>query len=1436
MAVLSRESTEQVAAIEALTGSLNYATWKRLLISYLKARQVWDVVSGEFERPDCLFKYVKPIASDIGPLIDRSHSGAVRQNAIATRLETEVQAFEYYRKWSQCEAEAYHTILRYLSPEVSIHAAGIGTSRELWLDLEERYSQMELATYCELFAQLKETTTDSCNSTREFVDRVRLLVNRLNGIAPDSIGDKAHIAILLTQVGPEYAFIVDAIQNDRETIHATAVGTRLANADRAVRGKESASRSAVTTTGSINSVKTPVKKCTYCKKRGHEVQKCWKKNPHLRPARKDNFANADRNDSSSPHCNSSSLSQQEDRQGPPASKRQKVHVVRARATALYTRAPNPQWILDSAATSHICWDRDCFIDLRPHREMLETAGDPVETEGIGTVKLSLRGKPPRTLVLKKVYYAPRIGMNLVSVPKLLRDRYSVVAHPSGIRVQRGRHVIGSAYHTEDDLLVLRCTVSGRPLVHVSLARSSTHVAGTLESQVACSDVEPPELSDTRHTAVTSELHDGEAMVLEEEAVGDGRKPEELWHARLGHLNRGDLRDVLRQSGTPYRPLTSRELQATPRCPACMAGKQHRKRFSRRRRPHVHSKRMFEVIHSDLTEMPPGRDGSRYVITFTDDYSRGSWAYAMKSKSQALHKFQLFEAWVYRQFDAKIRRFLCDNGGEFLTIGAYLEAQGVEFDTSAPYCKQQNGLAERTNRTIKERINTILMDANLPRSFWTEILDTVTYLKLRAPASILRKKTPYEILYGKPPRLSHLRRVGSRAWVLIPQEQRDKIDPRSSKCRLLGYSEPDQYKLYEVHSGRIIFSRDVEFDEQSPVAPVLEGEVSSNITGDQDDIGSTPIPAELFPDLTPPKVPSGSPEYLPSTDDLEPVNPNAVDESPIPDLGYSLYGRRRYPSRRLLEAAGKAYFTQSSHRSTDHEMTTPLTFAEATSGPDAPKWWDAIHQEFRSLIDHGTWEKVSRKEVPAGYRIIGCKWVFKVKANNTLKARLVIKGYRQKKDIDYHETFAAVSRMDSVRAIIAGAVLQGWTFRHLDAKTAFLHGDADTAIYMELPEGFTEEGYVCRLRRSLYGLKQAPRIWYQCVKRVLVAHGFTMAEADNCVFYHKNCVICVYVDDFLVVAASEQEIRDVKDALESEFTMSDLGTPHSFLGIQFTYHDDGSVSLHQQGYIRKILSDFCMEECQAKSTPMHPKVSLNPSIEEEDLDESAKARYGSAIGALMYLMTGTRPDIAFALATLSRFLTRPQSHHQAALQRVLRYLKGTQTLQITYRKGQLIGYTDADFGGTVVTEGAYSTSGYVFKLAGGPICWSSKKQGEIATSTTHAEYIGQYNAILHLQWLRTFLEETGMYRSPVTHIMADNQSAIALSHNPEFHKRTKHFNVKLHYQRSILEQGSIDIRYIPTTLEAADGLTKPLGPTELTNFIRLIGMKGEIHQPVLKKKP
>src|SRR6185312_6218102 len=179
----------------------------------------------------------------------------------------------------------------------------------------------------------------------------------------------------------------------------------------------------------------------------------------------------------------------------------------------------------------------------------------------------------------------------------------------------------------------------------------------------------------------------------------------------------------------------------------------------------------------------------------------------------------------------------------------------------------------------------------------------------------------------------------------------------------------------------------------------------------------------------------------------------------------------------------------------------------------------------------------------------------------------------------------------------------------------------------------------------------------------------------------------------------------------------------------------------------------MKDSKGKPTPIATNIQLNVDTAGDYLDEDSTARYQSGIGALMFLIVATRPDIAFTLSILSRFTAKPGRLHESAFQRLLRYLKCSTRRGITYSSGELIGFTDADFGGSVVTDGAYSTSGYVFKLAGGPISRSSKHQGEIATSTTHAEYIEQYNVILQLQWLQSILQETKLHNTPTTHIYA-----------------------------------------------------------------------------------
>ena len=601
------------------------------------------------------------------------------------------------------------------------------------------------------------------------------------------------------------------------------------------------------------------------------------------------------------------------------------------------------------------------------------------------------------------------------------------------------------------------------------------------------------------------------------------------------------------------------------------------------------------------------------------------------------------------------------------------------------------------------------------------------------------------------------------------------------------------------SGRIITSRDVVFDENAPMDDLTkQGEATPSYEQNEHGLPVEPSPEGSHQDM---RIPQDMRTPLnPDTDAVmtdvsnsaipaipPPINPSQGD---IIDLGTSLFGRKRQPSRRLLESAAVAFLMNITDSNSD-----PQSYQEALTGPDKTEWRISMDKEHSQLIENGTWILVPREQVPKGSRIIQCKWVYKTKTDGTKKSRLVIKGFKQRYGIDFNETFAAVSRLDSVRLTVAAATMKKWQIQHWDAIGAFLHGDIDTEIYMEMPEGYEKPGYVCCLAKSLYGLKQAPRIWYQSVRKALQSLGFRVSQADNCMFYRNDCVICVYVDDFLA-AGEDETSAQIFQQLSEQLKLRNLGFPKQFLGIEFVRHGN-QISLHQAGYIERILARFCMTDSKEKATPMATNIQLNADTAGEYLDKMATTRYQSGIGALMFLMVATRPDIAFTLSILSRFTAKPQRLHEAAFQRLLRYLKSSIQRGITYSTGDLIGYTDADFGGSVVTDGAYSTSGYVFKLAGGPISWSSKRQGEIATSTTHAEYIGQYNAILQLQWLQSVLQETSLHNTPTTHIYADNQSAIALSQNPEFHKRTKHFNVKLHYQRIVLETGAIQIGYIPT---------------------------------------
>ena len=486
----------------------------------------------------------------------------------------------------------------------------------------------------------------------------------------------------------------------------------------------------------------------------------------------------------------------------------------------------------------------------------------------------------------------------------------------------------------------------------------------------------------------------------------------------------------------------------------------------------------------------------------------------------------------------------------------------------------------------------------------------------------------------------------------------------------------------------------------------------------------------------------------------------------------------------------------------------------------------------SIMSNGTWEVVER---PYGCKPIGCKWVFKkkLKPDGTIeryKARLVVKGYSQKEGEDYFDTYSPVARLTTIRVLLSLAASQNLLVHQMDVKTAFLYGELEEEIYMDQPDGFVidgQKGLVCKLLKSLYGLKQAPKQWHEKFERTLISAGFTVNEADKCVYYRyggdEGVILCLYVDDILIFGTNLNVIKAVKDFLSNNFEMKDLGEADVILNIKLKKEENGGVTLVQSHYVEKVLSRFGFSDCQSAPTPYDPSVLLrkNQRIARDQL------RYSQIIGSLMYLANATRPDISFAVSKLSRFVSNPGDDHWRALERVLRYLKGTMSYGIHYTgyPKVLEGYCDANW--ISDADEMYATSEYVFLHGGGTVSWKSCKQTILTRSTAEAELAALDTATVEAEWLRDFLMDLLVVEKPIPAISmnCDNQTVIVkVNSSKDNMKTSRHVKRRLKSVRKMRNSGVIALDYVHTSKNLADQFTKGLSRNVIDSASRKMGMR------------
>lgn len=891
-----------------------------------------------------------------------------------------------------------------------------------------------------------------------------------------------------------------------------------------------------------------------------------------------------------------------------------------------------------------------------------------------------------------------------------------------------------------------------------------------------------------------------------------------WHARLGHISFKTIRAMAVQGMVFGLPEIKEERRL---CDSCLVGKQTRQSFPKA--TSFRASRPLELLHADLCGpiTPATLSHNRYIFVLIDDCTRYMWSILLKDKSDAFDKFKEFKKLVEKDINKEIMTLRTDRGGEFTShdFNNFCSNNGIKRHLTAPYTPQQNGVVERRNRTLMEMTRSILKAMGVPNYLWGEANRHATYLINRVPTRALSNQTPYECLKGKKPSISHIRVFGCMAYAKRDAGQLRKLDDRSEAAVHLGIEAGSKaYRLYNPTSKRVIVSRDVVFDEKARWNWKGEGKQVQTepgmfhmTWGNTDDTGSGPFVVGAI-----------SEDIADESSEEEETNaePAVEEEEGIQEV-------RRSSRQHTQPAYLKDYVLLSD---IECEVLLLALNDEPVSIQEALKdkrWKAACVDEIDSIDKNETWILI---EKPHGVKLIGLKWVFKIKRNadgsinKYYKSRLVAKGYVQQQGIDYEEAFAPVARIETIRLLIGLASANAWEIHHLDVKTAFLHGELIEDVYVSQPEGFEKKGEehkVYKLKKSLYGLRQAPRAWNTKLNKILKGLGFEKCAKESSVYRKeegdKLLLVAIYVDDLFVTGSSLHAIKKFKASMSEKFEMSDLGLLTYYLGIEVKQSIQG-ITIKQEAYARRILEEADMADCNETHIPMEFGLQLSKAEDEPEIDAGV---YRRRIGCLRYLMH-TRPDMAFSVGILSRFMQSPRESHGKALKQVLRYLKGTLGFGLKFKRGgsqEIVGFSDSSH--NTDPDDGRSTTGYLFCFGDTPISWCSQKQDVVALSSCEAEFMAATEAAKQAIWLKDLMVEITGRKMKKILIRVDNKSAIALAKNPVFHRRSKHIHKRFHFIRECVEQEMIDVEHIPGAEQRADVLTKALARIKFKEMRELI---------------
>ena len=909
---------------------------------------------------------------------------------------------------------------------------------------------------------------------------------------------------------------------------------------------------------------------------------------------------------------------------------------------------------------------------------------------------------------------------------------------------------------------------------------------------------------------------------------------ENWHKRLAHFN----------TKTVFRNLKLQNINTDVdigKCTDCIKSKLTSQSTSKFKDTKDYE--ILEMVESDTTPFPiTSYDGFSFNIKFVcrkSGFIYMSFIKDLKSVT-CLNEFRIFKEKYENVTGKKIKYIRTDGGSEYKgSFNDFLLSNGIikEFSTS----KHQPARAERAHRTILELSRSCHSSSKLPLIYYSDAQRYAAYT-LNHVIRDDSLESPFYRIYKRIKNFNNFKEFGSICYIHVPKSKNvnGKLDSSGVRCRFLGYGDDESlierrygFKILRESDRKVLYSNDVYFSDNEAIEPLDE-----HIENYSEFYAS--LKNQALEDLVDKETEEITELETEDNDQYQKLN-EAIQLGHIDNTRGS--GEVDCPMEDIISIAREANLTVGtvinselySCFSAAMTMGCPETYEEAINSNESEKWKEAMKRELESIKKNDTWDLVKLDNVRK--KPIKCRWVFTKKFNKfgevkKFKARLVAKGYTQKAGIDYWDTFSPVIKFKSVRALLAIAAAYGLNTYQDDVPNAFLKGELQEEVLMMQPPGFEEgdDQTVCRLNKTLYGLKQSPREWNQVIDKYLKSTGFKQSKVDTCLYFRneneKLILIGVYVDDILTVGKGKV-LENFREELRNRFEISEGGDLEWYLGMAINKREDGAITLDQTVYINQKLEEFKEYMDGSKHSSPLPKEYQSMLIEAEKNEqfEESSFPYRKIVGSLMYAMLGSRPDLACAVSVVSQFLDKPKPTHIKLVKRILGYLSVNRDVKLVYKgnTNQIIlkGYADASYANEV---NYLSRIGYGFMINDSLISWVSTKQKNStpAQSAAEAEYYAAVSAANEAMCIREVLNELGFSQGTIK-IYEDNQACIALTKDPQDHKRTKHIQVRYHVVRDYVNQKLIEFVYCPTENQLADMFTKGVSGVQLRSMMKGFGI-------------